>query len=627
MKKIHSHLIACIVCLFLSGIANSQWLSVANNKIVKDGNPITFRGVNFGNWLVWEGYMMNIDVNGKRSHTQIRNNIKYLLGWDEAKAVTFQNNWRNNYITEADFQQAKSRGYNVVRIPFHYNDFWTGSALKNDGFTWLDKAVQWATNQKIYVIFCLHCAPGCQNPDYHSDNTSSDDHSGPVNFWSNWNNVNIAGDIWRHIAYRYKDNTYVGTGNVAYVAGYELLNEPVLDVQSDKWKLKESYKQMTAKIRQYDASHLIFVEGNYWGSDFYDMLEKFDSKLVWAGHYYGAQGEGNPNPNLTTIKNQANSIGVPLIYTEFGENTADWAKAARIDYETTNVGWLFWAWKRQETDRALYSWASTSGWNTMTNYIKYGGTQPSVANVETWLNEIYTKIRVSNSTFQSSLGDKLRPGWPTGSVIWLQNSGKYVNSQNGVSAMTCNSATASTWEKFTVVDAGDWKIALLGNNGKYVNCQNGSAPMTCNSSAIGGWEAFEWIEINGQVALKGFNGKFVCSEGGASTGMNCNRETVSGWESFNWATTTKSGALVDEAINSEFSIYPNPVVDGTLYVQLRNYQNAKIVITDMSGKQVLSHSLISANTSINVKGVLKSGLYFVQVTSKDNIFTNKVIVK
>jgi endoglucanase len=612
--------------------SQAQWLSTSGNKIVKDGNPITLRGVNFGNWLVWEGYMMNIDVNGKRSHTQIRNNIKYLLGWNEAKAVTFQNNWRNNYITEADFQQAKAKGYNVVRVPFHYNDFWTGSALKNDGFTWLDKCVQWATNQQIYVVFCLHAAPGCQNPDYHSDNTSADDHSGPVNFWSNWNNVNIAGDIWKHIAYRYKDNAYVGTGNVAWIAGYELLNEPVLT--SNKGNLKESYKQMTAKIRQVDGNHIVIVEGNYWGSDFYDMLEKFDSKLVWAGHYYGAQGEGNPNPNLTTIKNQANGINVPLIYTEFGENNADWVKAARIDYETTNVGWLFWAWKRQSTDRALYSWGSTSGWDQMTNYIKYGGTQPSVANVETWLNEIYTKVRVGSSTYQSALGDKLRPGWPTGSVIWLQNSGKYVNSQNGASAMTCNSAALGTWEKFTVINAGDWKIALQGNNGKYVNNQNGNSAMTCNSSAIGGWEAFEWIDVNGQVALKGFNGKFVCSEGGATSGMYCNRETVSGWESFSWATTTKSAAIALDVENinsdSEVSVYPNPLTNGTLNLKLSRIENNEaslVVITDMSGRVVLTKTFSTTDIQINTQGQIRSGLYNVRVVNGTQVYNSKLVVR
>lgn len=410
------HIISAIIFLVIS-TTNSfgQWLSTSGNKITKDGNPVTLRGVNFGSWLVWEGYMMNIDVNGKRSHTEIRNNVKFLLGWDEAKAVNFENNWRNNFITEADFQQAKAKGYNTIRIPFQYKEFWNGSGVKDDGFVWLDKAVKWATNQQIHVIFCLHAAPGFQNPDYHCDNSSWDDHSGPVNFWSNWDNVNIAGDIWRHIAYRYKDNTNLGNGNVAWIAGYELLNEPVL--ASNKSLLMESYKQMTAKIRQHDRNHIVFVEGNYWGGDYWDMLEKFDSKLVWAPHYYGGQGEANPNPNLSTIKSQADNLDIPLVFTEFGENTESWVEAATVDYETSNISWVFWSWKRHSTNRSLFSWNTTSGWDQITNYIKYGGTRPSVSQVETWLNEIYQKIKVGNSEYQSSLGNALRPGWPADSTI------------------------------------------------------------------------------------------------------------------------------------------------------------------------------------------------------------------
>lgn len=602
---------------------NGQWLSVTNNKIVKDGNPITLRGINFGNWLVLEGYMMNLDVNGKRSPSAIRAAMKNLLGGDESKTVTWENNWRNSYITEADFQRAKALGYNVIRVPFHYNMFWTGSTTKNDGFTWLDKAATWAQNNGIYVIFCMHCAPGCQNPDYHSDNTSSDDHSGAVNFWSNWNNVTTAGKIWKLIATRYIGNPWV--------AGYDLLNEPKLD--NNKSNLKQSYKDMTTQIRTIDGNHLIFAEGNYWGSDFWDMQERWDSKLVFEGHYYGGQGEGDPNPDLSTRKSLANNIGVAYVNGEFGENTADWVKAARIDYETQNVGWLFWAWKRQTTDRAIYSFNSTSGWDQITNYIKYGGSKPSVANVEIWLSAIYNNVKIGSCSYVSSIQDKLRPGWPTGSVIWLQNGSKYVSSNNGTSAMTCDRTSIGGWEKFTIVDAGDWKIALLGNNGKYINSQNGTSAMTCTSSAIAGWEAFEWVDVNGQVALKGFNGKFVCSEGGSTSGMNCNREIVSGWESFTYATTSKS-ALVSTSINensvSENIIYPNPLTDGNLNIKLKTiHPNVPAVLNifDMSGRLILTRPISNNLEVISTSDILRSGIYNVQVINGNDSFSSKLSVK
>ncbi len=614
MKKTITLLLFAVFSVMCSSV-NAQWLSTGNNKILKDGNPITLRGVNFGDWLVFEGYMMNLDVNGKRSPAAIRSAVKSLLGNDEAKTVTFETNWRNSIITEADFQKAKALGYNVVRVPFHYNMFWNGSATKNDGFTWLDKAATWAQNNGIYVIFCMHAAPGCQNPDYHSDNVSGDDHSGPVNFWSNWNNVTTAGKVWRLIAARYTSNPWV--------AGYDLLNEPKLD--SNKSLLKQSYKEMTAQIRAVDGNHLIFAEGNYWGSDFYDMLEKWDSKLVFEGHYYGAQNEADPNPDLATRKSLANGIGVPLFMGEFGENSASWVKAARLDYETQNVDWAFWAWKRQSTDRSIYSFNSTSGWDQITNYIKNGGTKPSVANVESWLAGIYTNVKLASCTYVSSLQNTLRPGWPTGSVIWLQNSGSYVSSQNGTAAMTCNSGAASTWEKFTVVDAGNWKVALLGNNGKYVNCQNGVASITCTSASIAGWEAFDWIDVNGQVALKGFNGKFICSEGGATTGMTCNRETVSGWESFAYAISTKSLQLEpQESSTHEFQIYPNPLTNGQLHIQGVS-NNSILNVYNTAGLLVQIVSVPDAQT-IDLSS-LSAGIYTLVFLNNGTPQTTKLMVK
>src|SRR5688500_8698400 len=48
-----------------------------------------------------------------------------------------------------------------------------------------------------------------------------------------------------------------------------------------------------------------------------------------------------------------------------------------------------------------------------------------------------------------------------GETVSLKGSnGLYVCGENGTQAMRCNRATASDWEKFTVVDAGGGKVAL-----------------------------------------------------------------------------------------------------------------------------------------------------------------------
>lgn len=123
-------------------------------------------------------------------------------------------------------------------------------------------------------------------------------------------------------------------------------------------------------------------------------------------------------------------------------------------------------------------------------------------------------------------------GAPIGQTITLKGfNNQYVNSQNGTQAMTCNSAVASTWEAFTVVDAGGGKIALRAMN-KYVSSENGTQAVTCNRTTIGDWEKFDWVPTaDGKVTIRGNNGKFISSENGTQA-MTCTRATASGWEAF-----------------------------------------------------------------------------------------------
>ncbi|MEB0260100.1 MULTISPECIES: glycoside hydrolase family 30 beta sandwich domain-containing protein [unclassified Mucilaginibacter] len=123
-------------------------------------------------------------------------------------------------------------------------------------------------------------------------------------------------------------------------------------------------------------------------------------------------------------------------------------------------------------------------------------------------------------------------GAPIGSTITLKGfNNQYVNSQNGTQAMTCSSATASTWEQFTVVDAGAGKIALRAMN-KYVSSENGTQAITCSRTTIGDWEKFDWVPTaDGKITFRGNNGKFISSENGTQA-MTCTRATASGWEAF-----------------------------------------------------------------------------------------------
>jgi len=78
-----------------------------------------------------------------------------------------------------------------------------------------------------------------------------------------------------------------------------------------------------------------------------------------------------------------------------------------------------------------------------------------------------------------------------GKIALRGSNGRYVSSENGNKAMTCNRTAIGAWELFDVVGRGHRKIALRGNNGRYVSSENGNKALTCNRTAIGAWEIFD----------------------------------------------------------------------------------------------------------------------------------------
>jgi len=78
-----------------------------------------------------------------------------------------------------------------------------------------------------------------------------------------------------------------------------------------------------------------------------------------------------------------------------------------------------------------------------------------------------------------------------GKIALRGSNGRYVSSENGRKAMTCNRTAIGSWERFDAVGRGHRKIALRGNNGRYVSSENGQKALTCNRTAIGAWEIFD----------------------------------------------------------------------------------------------------------------------------------------
>lgn len=121
---------------------------------------------------------------------------------------------------------------------------------------------------------------------------------------------------------------------------------------------------------------------------------------------------------------------------------------------------------------------------------------------------------------------------PVGQNVTLKGSNNlYVSSENAAIPMTCNRTSPGAWETFSVVDAGNGKIALM-NQGKYVSSENGGSAITCNRTAIGPWEQFDYtLNSDGTVTLRGNNLGYISIEDGIKP-MTCTRTTAGATEKF-----------------------------------------------------------------------------------------------
>jgi GH35 family endo-1,4-beta-xylanase len=220
---------------------------------------------------------------------------------------------------------------------------------------------------------------------------------------------------------------------------------------------------------------------------------------------------------------------------------------------------------------------------------------------------------------------------PVGQAISIfGNNAKFVSSENGAATgMNCNRATVGGWERFTVVNAGNGKVALKGTNGRYASSENGLQAMRCDRTTIGTSEAFDWVSVGGNnFQLKGNNGKFVSSENGA-VAMTCTKATAGTWETFNWASNgvafkqANSKELVSETVSS-FDFYPNPATS-IISVDLPDATTALRII-DLTGR-LIKEVKTKGENKIEIELNIPNGIYLLNIENSKNSESKKLIVQ
>ncbi len=322
----------------------------------RDGNPILLKGLGLGGWLVPEGYMLHIP--GYGSPSAIQNMIVDLVG--EGVAQSFYNNYEQNYVNSSDIAQIAEWGFNSVRLPFHYNKLSpeTGVYLEG-GFAQIDSLLKWCEQNELYLILDMHCAPGGQNPNNISDS------GGEALLWTMPEHQEHTIQLWQVIAERYENEEWMG--------GYDLLNEPVLPSGYSNTHLRNLYMDIRSAIRSVDQNHILFIEGNWYATDFTNLTPPFDGNMVYSFHKYWNETGIETIQNYLAVRNAYN---IPLWLGESGENSNQWFAEMIELVESNNIGWNWWTHKKLDTITSPLSAPIPNQFQTVLDYWNNGGVQP-----------------------------------------------------------------------------------------------------------------------------------------------------------------------------------------------------------------------------------------------------------
>jgi endoglucanase len=165
------------------------------------------------------------------------------------QGVAFGNEiWSNSALppkthhNELDYQRVNAMGMNAIRFYLNYKTFEDDAnpyVYKQSGWDWIDKNIEWAKKNDIYLILNMHAPQG----GYQSQGNGDD-------LWDNPDNQNRLVALWTAIAKHYKDEVQI--------AGFGPVNEPVPNKSLNQWS--SLAQKLINGIRSVNKHHFIFIE-------------------------------------------------------------------------------------------------------------------------------------------------------------------------------------------------------------------------------------------------------------------------------------------------------------------------------------------------------------------------------
>ncbi|HEY0063038.1 MAG TPA: carbohydrate-binding protein [Telluria sp.] len=493
------------------------------------GKRVDLRGVNLGNWLQLEFWMMNQNMSNSsgviNDQCTLESTLSARFGQPEKERL--MGAFRDSWITARDFDLIKSMGMNVVRVPFNYaliEDETRPYTLRADAWKHLDFAINEAEKRGMYVILDLHGAVGGQAG-------AGEQHDGCVGAAQMWTN-NTYRDrtkwLWDMVASRYRGRTAV--------AAYDLLNEPW---GTDAGTMAAFAYELFNVVRAKDPEHVIILPGHNSGIDAYGNPNTRGLSNVALGmHFYpglwgwnevqGAQAQANVHANWLHCNASGSGescdwnarvtgLNTPFIIGEFQPWALTGAYAGQVTRKTYDIynqyGWAGTSWAYKTVSYPGSNGDTSSwGWGMVTNSSNGGAmgsidvSRASSAQIESFFRSFASQALVRNESVAYWMNWKPAVGARIEAEMFAYHKGMRMETTTDAGGgFNVGNVDNNDWMSYSVnVPKTGWynlqfRLASPYTGGQFALSRNSADLVTVTVPNTGGWQ--NWQTATASVYL------------------------------------------------------------------------------------------------------------------------------
>lgn len=252
-------------------------------------------------------------VDAENNQVHFRGFTLTALYWEAPEVVT------SLYPTDAIYRRMFEMGANTVRLTIHYRlleDEVTCFQYKQEGLAWLDRQIQFAASQRLYVILCLILPPG---GDWMDEKPELD-----FSLWEDAAKQERFICLWEMLTERYRA-TELGRA----VAAFDLFNAPATNDGSGQ-AYRMLAERTVERLQKIDADRL-FILGKLYGTNGINHDNELETfihldapNLIYDAHFYapfrythqyanwvGVHGEGGRYPDSDVTEYAVDGTAYP----------------------------------------------------------------------------------------------------------------------------------------------------------------------------------------------------------------------------------------------------------------------------------------------------------------------------